>query len=68
MLLNSLGIECVSLHSMMSQKERLSALARFKSSQVKVLIATDVASRGLDVPLVSVEEDCRDYISCFFWY
>nr|XP_053630175.1 probable ATP-dependent RNA helicase DDX49 isoform X2 [Cherax quadricarinatus] len=52
MLLNSLSIECVALHSMLSQKERLSALARFKSSQVKVLIATDVASRGLDIPLV----------------
>ncbi|XP_042213499.1 probable ATP-dependent RNA helicase DDX49 [Homarus americanus] len=54
MLLNSLGIECVALHSMMPQKERLSALARFKSSQVKVLIATDVASRGLDIPLVEL--------------
>ncbi|KAG7173528.1 ATP-dependent RNA helicase DDX49-like [Homarus americanus] len=37
-----------------TQKERLSALARFKSSQVKVLIATDVASRGLDIPLVEL--------------
>nr|XP_053630173.1 probable ATP-dependent RNA helicase DDX49 isoform X1 [Cherax quadricarinatus]XP_053630174.1 probable ATP-dependent RNA helicase DDX49 isoform X1 [Cherax quadricarinatus] len=54
MLLNSLSIECVALHSMLSQKERLSALARFKSSQVKVLIATDVASRGLDIPLVEL--------------
>ncbi|XP_071523836.1 probable ATP-dependent RNA helicase DDX49 [Panulirus ornatus] len=54
MLLNTLGIECVSLHSMMSQKQRLSALARFKSSQVKVLVATDVASRGLDIPLVEL--------------
>lgn len=54
MLLNSLSIDCVALHSMMSQKERLSSLARFKSSQVKVLIATDVASRGLDIPLVEL--------------
>ncbi|XP_076038152.1 putative ATP-dependent RNA helicase DDX49 [Oratosquilla oratoria] len=54
MLLNELGVECVMLHSMLSQHERLHALAKFKSSQVKILIATDVASRGLDVPLVEM--------------
>ncbi|KAK4323510.1 hypothetical protein Pmani_005822 [Petrolisthes manimaculis] len=54
MLLNALGVECVCLHSMITQKERLSSLARFKSSQVRVLIATDVASRGLDIPMVGL--------------
>ncbi|XP_066983657.1 probable ATP-dependent RNA helicase DDX49 isoform X3 [Macrobrachium rosenbergii] len=52
LMLNELGIESVSLHSMINQKSRLAALARFKSSQVKVLIATDLASRGLDIPRV----------------
>merc|ERR1712168_557827 len=37
-----------------SQKERTAALGLFKSSQMKVLIATDVASRGLDIPLVNL--------------
>lgn len=53
MMLGALGIEAVALHSMLSQRDRLAALARFKSSQIKVLIATDLASRGLDIPLVS---------------
>lgn len=52
MTLNDIGFETVSLHSMIPQKERLAALAKFKSNTVKMLIATDVASRGLDIPTV----------------
>ncbi|KCV71098.1 hypothetical protein H696_02045 [Fonticula alba] len=40
------------LHSAMSQRERLVALNRFRSKQARVLICTDVASRGLDIPHV----------------
>ncbi|KAB0799222.1 hypothetical protein PPYR_07102 [Photinus pyralis] len=54
MTLNEVGFENVALHAMISQKERLSALARFKSNTVKMLIATDVASRGLDIPSVQL--------------
>lgn len=54
MTLNDVGFETVSLHSMISQKERLAALAKFKSNTVKMLIATDVASRGLDIPTVKL--------------
>lgn len=42
------SIECVEIHSMMKQRLRMASLASFKSSQVKVLFATDVASR-LDI-------------------
>jgi len=49
-----LGIECICLHGKKVQKERDAALDKFKSSQMKVLIATDVASRGLDIPLVNM--------------
>lgn len=44
-ILSELGMQCVVLHSMIRQKERLASLAKFKSSQVNILIATDVASR-----------------------
>ncbi|KAL4228104.1 putative ATP-dependent RNA helicase ddx49 [Mactra antiquata] len=54
MLCQELGFDCVILHSLMKQKERLAALAKFKSNQVKILVATDVASRGLDIPTVDL--------------
>jgi len=53
-LLRKLEIKCVSLHSIMPQKRRLSSLAQFKTGVVNILIATDVASRGLDIPLVQL--------------
>jgi hypothetical protein len=49
-----LGLVPSSLHSMKPQKERMAALALFKSNQTKLLIATDVASRGLDIPEVEL--------------
>lgn len=54
MTLNEVGFENVALHAMMKQRERLAALTRFKSNQTKILIATDVASRGLDIPIVAL--------------
>lgn len=49
-----LGIVCTPLHSLMTQRKRLGSLARFKSGMVKILVATDVASRGLDIPQVDL--------------
>nr|CAI5868328.1 unnamed protein product [Callosobruchus analis] len=54
MTLGEVGFENVALHSMLPQSQRLAALARFKSNTVKILIATDVASRGLDIPTVAL--------------
>lgn len=45
LMLRELGIENTPLHSKMPQNERLASLAKFRSSIVKVLVATDVASR-----------------------
>ncbi|VDP75404.1 unnamed protein product [Echinostoma caproni] len=54
LMLNSLGIKSVLLHSSMPQRERISSLTQFRSSQVRVLVATDLASRGLDFPTVDI--------------
>ncbi|XP_002129152.3 putative ATP-dependent RNA helicase DDX49 [Ciona intestinalis] len=54
MLLQKAGFQCVVLHSLMKQRERLTALSRFKSSNTRLLVATDVAARGLDIPVVQV--------------
>uniref|UniRef100_A0A0D6R2A3 RNA helicase n=1 Tax=Araucaria cunninghamii TaxID=56994 RepID=A0A0D6R2A3_ARACU len=54
LLLEEVGMEAVALHSLKTQSSRLGALHRFKSGQVPVLLATDVASRGLDIPTVDL--------------
>lgn len=54
MTLNEVGFENVALHAMIKQRERLEALHKFKADQVKILIATDVAARGLDIPIVQM--------------
>jgi len=51
--LQGLGISAASIHGDHSQETRMSSLAALKKGDVKMLIATDVASRGLDIPEVS---------------
>ncbi len=43
------GLDAVALHSDRSQPERTRALEGFKAGDVRVLVATDVAARGLDI-------------------
>jgi superfamily II DNA/RNA helicase len=47
------GIRAAVIHGNKSQGQRQKALEQFKSNQISVLLATDVASRGLDIPDVS---------------
>ncbi|KAI5614678.1 putative ATP-dependent RNA helicase DDX49, partial [Silurus asotus] len=54
MMLREFKFPAISLHSMMKQKQRFANLAKFKSNIYKILIATDVAARGLDIPTVQV--------------
>jgi ATP-dependent RNA helicase DBP3 len=52
--LNSWGYNCASIHGDKSQDLRERALAEFKDGSCPILVATDVAARGLDIPDVEV--------------
>ncbi|WP_316678495.1 ATP-dependent RNA helicase SrmB [uncultured Tolumonas sp.] len=51
--LQASGIDCAWLRGEMEQEKRIEALNKFRSERVKILVATDVASRGIDLPDVS---------------
>ena len=48
----SAGISAAAIHGNKSQGARTKALAGFKKNSVRVLVATDIAARGLDIPLL----------------
>jgi ATP-dependent RNA helicase RhlE len=52
-LLEAAGIPAGAIHGNKSQPQRERAIAAFKSGEMKVLIATDIAARGIDIPGVS---------------
>jgi ATP-dependent RNA helicase RhlE len=52
-MLEAAGVGASAIHGNKSQGQRERAIAQFKSGEVKVLIATDIAARGIDVPGVS---------------
>jgi superfamily II DNA/RNA helicase len=51
--LDNIGIPSAAIHGNKNQSQRQRALKQFKDNRVKVLVATDVAARGLDIPNVS---------------
>jgi ATP-dependent RNA helicase DDX47/RRP3 len=53
-MLRNLGFGAVCLHGQLSQPQRLGALNKFKAGARNILVATDVASRGLDIPNVDL--------------
>lgn len=55
----SKSLKCEALHGDISQAQRERTLAGFREGHFNVLVATDVASRGLDIPNV-------DLVSSFF--
>jgi ATP-dependent RNA helicase DDX49/DBP8 len=67
-LLEELNISATALHSGLPQKRRMAALDRFKGGSIPILLATDVASRGLDIPTVDLVINfdlptlARDYV------
>ena len=51
--LKQAGVDTATLHSNRSQSQRTQALAAFKSGRCRVLVATDIAARGIDVEAIS---------------
>ncbi|CAO3565128.1 unnamed protein product [Mortierella alpina] len=51
-MMQLLGVEALGMHAQMQQRQRLKNLDRFKSNPHAFMIASDVAARGLDIPLV----------------
>src|SRR3954453_22785953 len=47
------GFSAIALHGDMDQSARTAALEQFRRGEVKLLVASDVAARGLDIPAVS---------------
>lgn len=67
-MLRNLGFAAVPLHGQLPQAKRLGALNKFKAGTRNILVATDVASRGIDIPMVDVvinydvPQSSKDYI------
>ncbi|MFW2828659.1 DEAD/DEAH box helicase [Sphingomonas sp. ID0503] len=51
--LDAAGIGCAAIHGNKSQPQRERALAAFRTGEIKILVATDIAARGIDVSGVS---------------
>jgi len=47
------GFKAGAIHGNKNQNQRQKVLEKFKNNEIKILLATDVASRGLDIPDVS---------------
>jgi ATP-dependent RNA helicase RhlE len=66
--LRQAGVQAEAMHGDRSQAERTRALERFKSGETRVLVATDIAQRGLDIAGIShvvnydVPQQAEDYV------
>lgn len=67
-MLRHLGFPAIPLHGQLTQSARLAALNKFRAGSQSLLIATDVAARGLDIPSVDLvlnydlPQDSKTYI------
>ncbi|XP_009774491.1 DEAD-box ATP-dependent RNA helicase 10-like [Nicotiana tabacum] len=68
LMLRNLGLRAIPISGQMTQTKRLGALNKFKAGECNILICTDVASRGLDIPSVDmvinydIPTNSKDYI------
>ncbi|CAK7224016.1 ribosomal RNA processing protein [Sporothrix curviconia] len=68
LLLRALGFSAIPLNGKMSQSERLSAFNKIKAGSSDILVATDIAARGLDIQRINivvnydVPQDAKTYV------
>ncbi|KAF2078272.1 hypothetical protein CYY_000462 [Polysphondylium violaceum] len=68
LMLRNLGLGAIPINGDMDQTKRLASLNKFKQGQKSILVATDVAARGLDIPSVDlvinydVPSNSKEYI------
>ena len=66
--LNKAGLPAKDIHSDLEQEEREKALLDFKNKKIKILVATDILSRGIDIKGIEivinyeVPNDAEDYV------
>lgn len=66
--LKKLGLNVAAIHSDLEQQEREQVLLKFRNRDLKILVATDVLSRGIDIENISmvinydVPNDAEDYV------
>lgn len=58
LMLRNLGFPAIPIHGQLSQSSRLASLNKFRARSRNLLIATDVAARGLDIPSVDFVVNC----------
>lgn len=56
------NFRCEALHGDITQSQRERTLSGFRDGQFNVLVATDVAARGLDIPNVDLVSYCLLYV------
>lgn len=62
------GFSCDAIHSDLEQQERISVLNDFKNKRLRILVATDIVSRGIDIESIDlvinydVPSDAEDYV------
>ncbi|EGC38333.1 hypothetical protein DICPUDRAFT_7134, partial [Dictyostelium purpureum] len=54
LMLRNLGLAAIPINGDMDQAKRLASLSKFKQGTKSILVATDVAARGLDIPMVDL--------------
>ena len=65
-LLNYIDIPCQDIHGKQKQQKRSSTYFQFCSAETGILLCTDVAARGLDIPAVVCVSICIAFVNIYF--